>query len=104
MTIPSQEWLRRLIFTQRKIKPAELTLFSRPSYPKPVFGLNCDPKCILLRATIYCCDKRRRGAPKFASNHSPVRVLGNFGNPSGVVSLQDLRAWAAGRRHGRIRR
>src|SRR5258705_678046 len=101
-------------FTQRPIKPAELTLFSRPSYPKPVFGLNCDPKCILLRAAIYCCGRcagvhrNRIGsltcscAREFRKSHQslsitrPARITQRVGNTEGFEDDQFQTS-----RHGR---
>jgi len=40
-------------------------------------------------------------APKLASDHPPVRVLGNFGNHTGVIPSQDPRTCAPDRQHGR---
>jgi len=90
----------------RSARPIQLSLdvYQPPVLSQPVFGLNCDPTCILVRVNIYCCDSFRRRA-QYSHPITPCWCCCvNFGNPSGVFSSHDLRACAPGRQHGKIRR
>jgi hypothetical protein len=68
--------LAAIFFRQRQIKPPELTLFSRASYPKLVFGLNCDPKLYIIEGSNILRRQAPRACAETASDHSPVRVPG----------------------------